>query len=164
MSKKTTNSNLITRKRIKVGEKYHMLSFDGQTHRMFYGTLSCTSKNHSYAFSGKGVYKVFSEADVKKAKTGQPLRAEIANGRLSFVALFVSKKEAISSIDSLPRSVAIRLIKKTIDADRKVVDELRQSMVVRINMINDVITSKNLTEMAASIKKSANEKKNRFLF
>lgn len=158
----------MTKKRIKAGQNYFILIFDGQSHRVCYGKLSCVTKNlivknQSYAFHSNEIYKMFSNADLKNAKTGQPLRAEIRNGKLSFMVMFTNESEAYLAAKTLPKSVATRLIKKSLDTDSAFIEELRSSMMSRLSIMNEVMASKNLQEMAATIKKSAGEKNSNFL-
>src|SRR3990172_11818861 len=108
----------IIKKQIKEGENYFLLIFEGHSSRICFGKLMHLSKKeHSYVFRGDRIFKVFNETEIKSTKTGQPLRAEIKNGRLMFMVMFLSKEEAERSIEIFPKNIVIRLIKKSIAND-----------------------------------------------
>lgn len=158
MSRLPIRMKPVVKKRLKSGENYYLFSFDGQSYTINYGKLSSRKPQSNYVFRGEGtVYKYIDGADIKNTQTGQPLRPTIHKGRLTFIALFVSEEDAKSVAETLPKMVAILLIKNSIDKDKKVIAQLKESMMDRISMMNDVILSKDIEEMATGIKKSATD-------
>ena len=152
----------ITRKNIKSGECYYLFSFEGKSHRIFYGKIELVKRVQKYIFTGDGAYKVFEVNEIESLKTGQPIREEIRNGKISFMSFFITKEDAEESSDVFPKNVAIVILKKSIDTDKCVIEEVKQSILGRITMINNIITSKNLSEMAESLKKSNTDKNSRY--
>jgi hypothetical protein len=159
----TKKSTAITEVKIKDKEEYYLLMFDGYSSRICFGKLLLLSTTTPrYVFRGDGIYKIFSEQDITKAITGKPLRAEIKNGKLSFMALFVSEADAERSVEVLAKTIAVRMIENSLDADSKFIVELRSSMMKRLSIMNEVTKSKNLQEMATSLKRSIGDKNSNF--
>ncbi|MDP2692806.1 MAG: hypothetical protein Q8O88_04170 [bacterium] len=153
----------ITKRKIKVGKNYYVLIFSGHSSRIYYGNLSYISNKTKYAFHSDKVYRVFSLSDLESSYTGQPVRAEIRNGTLSFMSFFINEDEAKYSSETLPKSITISIIEKSLSADSIFIKELRSSMMNRLSMMNDIVKSKNLQEMAVLIKRSTTEKNSSFL-
>lgn len=153
---------MVSRRKIEVGNKYYLLSFDGHSHRVRLGSLS-KLKDGSSLLQGENrqeLYIQFSKAELDNIKTGQAIRANISYGRLVFIAMFVSQAEAESSVEKMARNLVMKLVEKSINDDKKLISDLTESIMHRISLINSSITAKNLQEMAASIKKFTEDRKN----
>jgi hypothetical protein len=154
MSKNKKASNVaIPSKAIKLGEKYHMLSFHSNSHRVLYGEFS-KLKDGRMLFKGDNVYKIFKSDVFHKNKTGQPIGTDIINGRLKFVAFFLSNEDAESSAESTARNAAFMFIKNSIDYDQEAMEEMHKSIMHRMVLINHTITAKSIEDMSELIYKS----------
>lgn len=153
---------MVSKKKLKIGNRYVLLSFDGHTHRIRVGHLS-KLKNGQLLLQGENrqeLYILFSRTELDTVKTGQPIRGGISYGRLVFTAFFVNQKEAEDSVEKMARNLVMKLVEKSINNDKNLISELTESIMNRISLINSSITAKSLPEMAASIKKFTEDKKN----
>jgi len=153
----------ITKRKIKSGKNYFLLVFSGHSSRTYYGKVSYISNKTKYSFQSDKVYRVFSLSDLEKTDTGQPVRAEIRNGTLSFMAFFINEAQAKSASETLPKSITINLIEKSLNADSAFIAELRRSMMKRLSMLNDILNTEDLQDMADLIFKLSTEKNSSFL-
>ena len=158
MPKQPIHTHPVIRNNIKSGECYYLFSFEGKSHNISYGKIELIKRIGKYVFTGDGIYKAFDAQEIKKLKTGQPIRGEIRNGKLTFLSFFMTKDDAEKSANIFPKNVAILLLKKSIDIDKRMIEDMKQSILGRITMINNIITAKNLSVMAESIKKSSEKK------
>jgi hypothetical protein len=139
-------------KRLAIGSKYHMLWFDGGTYMVYYGKL--VKGKSDYSFCGeRGIVRLFKSDDIKRAKVGQPVRKIIRNGKMEFYAFFEAEKEATNSVDRLVKSVAVHIIKESIDADKNTINKINNSVMKRISVLGEIMLSESASDINSSIKK-----------
>jgi hypothetical protein len=161
MGAKNTNKREMTKKLV-AGREYYILEFDSGNYMIMLGVLNKNDNNSidsSYVFSApnRGFYRVFPKDDIKRAKVGQAVRREIRNGRLQFTAFFENEKEANTSIHKIAKNVASFLIRESIEKDKQVIIKIKGEVMDRISIFKDVVSSKTMSDLTASIKKLHSE-------